>query len=175
MAPGQLRSPVCGMTAVIPRPGMAPYARGMRGLYLASVWIHILAAMTWVGGMVIFVAAVMPFFRQRPDADRAAFLAWFGPRFRVVSWTCFAVLAATGAINLGARGVGIADLLRREWWSTGFGHALGTKLGLVVTALLFSALHERTASRASARWMGRALLLIGFAVTAAAVLLVRSS
>ena len=31
----------------------------MRGLYLVSVWLHILAAMTWVGGMVIFVAAVM--------------------------------------------------------------------------------------------------------------------
>jgi uncharacterized membrane protein len=32
----------------------------MRGIYLVSVWLHILAAMTWMGGMVLFVAAVMP-------------------------------------------------------------------------------------------------------------------
>jgi uncharacterized membrane protein len=30
----------------------------MRAAYLVSVWIHILAAMTWMGGMVLFVVAV---------------------------------------------------------------------------------------------------------------------
>jgi hypothetical protein len=33
----------------------------MRALYLASVWLHVAAAMTWVGGMVTFAAAVMPY------------------------------------------------------------------------------------------------------------------
>ena len=42
----------------------------MRGVYLASVCLHVLAAMTWVGGMVIFVAAVMPYFRNQDDKAR---------------------------------------------------------------------------------------------------------
>ena len=51
----------------------------MRVVYLASVWLHIVAAMTWIGGMVVFVAAVMPYFRQRPEEERARFLDWFDP------------------------------------------------------------------------------------------------
>ena len=50
----------------------------MRWLYLASVCLHILAAMTWIGGMVIFVAAVMPWVRCLDEPSRKAFLDAFG-------------------------------------------------------------------------------------------------
>jgi len=146
----------------------------MRGVYLASVWLHILAAMTWVGGMLVFVSAVMPYFRRQPEAARAAFLEWFGPRFRTVSWICFAILAVTGTFNLWARGVRLDDFLRPEWRSTAFGHLVIVKLGLVVLAIAVSVAHELTATRRHARLMGRALLVIGVAVVAAAVMMVRA-
>lgn len=145
----------------------------MRGLYLVSVWMHVLAAMTWVGGMMVFVTAVMPYFRRQPAAARAAFLDWFGPRFRVVSWACFAILVATGTFNLWARGVGLDDFLRPEWRSTGFGQLLLVKLALVTAVMGLSAAHERLNVR-SARWVGRSLLLVGLAIVAAAVMMVRA-
>ena len=145
----------------------------MRAVYLASIWLHVLAAMTWVGGMVLFVVAVMPYFRARPEAEKSAFLEWFGPRFRVTSWVCFAVLAVTGTFNLWARGVRLDDLLRSEWWTTGFGRAFAAKLVLVAIALAISVSHEHT-TPARARLLGRALLLVALAIVGAAVSLVRA-
>ena len=146
----------------------------MRGLYLASVCLHVLAAMTWVGGMVIFVAAVMPYFRNQDDKAREAFLQWFGARFRTLSWSCFAILAVTGFFNLWMRGVRIEDFLRAEWRGTAFGHLVLVKLALVVLAVAIAALHERPATRRQARWLGRSLLLFGLAIVAVAVMLVRA-
>jgi putative copper resistance protein D len=146
----------------------------MRGVYLASVWLHILAAMTWTGGMVAFVVLVMPFFRGRPEAERARFLDWFGPRFETVSWICLAVLVLTGAFNLWSRGVQPSDFLRPEWRATTFGQALMWKLGLVVLVTVLSATHARTHSKGQARWLGRSLLFIGLAIVALAVMLVRT-
>ena len=145
----------------------------MRGLYLFAVWMHVLAAMTWVGGMIVFVAAVLPYFRRQPAAAKAAFLDWFGPRFRVVSWACFAILVATGTFNLWARGVRLDDFVRPEWRSTGFGQILLIKLALVTAAIGMSAAHERMNVR-YARWVGRSLLLVGLAIVAAAVMMVRA-
>ena len=146
----------------------------MRGLYLISVWMHVLAAMTWIGGMVVFVIAVMPYFRRQPEQAKAAFLDWFGPRFRAVSWTCFAILATTGTFNLWARGVTLGDFFRREWHATTFGQLVLLKLTLVAVAILLTIFHERMAGARSARWMGRSLLLVGLGIVAAAVMLVRT-
>ena len=147
----------------------------MRGIYLVSVWLHILAAMTWMGGMVLFVAAVMPYFRGRPDDERTRFLDWFGARFRILSAWCFATLLATGSFNLSMRGVRLGDLIRAEWHATPFGRLAMIKLTLVAIAIIVSAAHERIGSRRAARWMGRSLLLLGLAIVAIAVLLVRAS
>lgn len=147
----------------------------MRGLYLVSVWLHILAAMTWSGGMALFVIAIMPYFRRRPETEKAQFLAWFGSRFRIVSWWCFAILFATGAFNLWARGVEPGDFMRPEWRATTFGQVAIIKLTLVAVAVAVSAAHERTRSRMQARWMGRTLLVFAVIIVGLAVLLVRSS
>ena len=146
----------------------------MRGLYLASVWLHILAAMTWTGGMVAFVVLVMPYFRRQSETVRADFLNWFGPRFETVSWICLSMLAITGTFNLWVRGVQPADFLRPEWRATSFGQLLQWKLALVALVTILSATHARTGSRAQARWLGRVLLVVGLAIVAVAVALVRA-
>ena len=146
----------------------------MRGLYLASVWLHIMAAMTWTGGMVAFVILVMPYFRSQPEETRAAFLSWFGPRFERVSWICLALLAVTGTFNLWVRGVQPADFARPEWRATAFGQLLQWKLALVALVTILSATHARTGSRGQARWLGRMLLVVALAIVAVAVSLVRA-
>jgi uncharacterized membrane protein len=146
----------------------------MRGWYLVSVWLHVLAAMTWVGGMVLLVIAVMPYFRRQDAATRAAFLDWFGRRFRRISLACFAVLAATGTFNLWVRGVRFGDVLRPEWRETTFGQLLLVKAGLVVAVIAMTIAHERLVNPSVARWTGRSLLVVGLAIVWIAVLLVRA-
>ncbi len=146
----------------------------MRGIYLASVWFHVIAAMTWTGGMVAFVVLVMPYFRSQPQQSREAFLKWFGPRFERVSWICLAILAVTGTFNLWARGVQPGDFLRSEWRATAFGQLLQWKLALVALVTALSAVHARTGSKTQARWLGRLLLVCGLAIVAIAVSLVRA-
>ena len=146
----------------------------MRWIYLTSVWLHVLAAMTWVGGMVTFVVVVMPFFRQHDETVRSAFFHDFGSRFRKVAWGCFAILAITGTFNLWMRGVRPADFLRPEWRSSSFGLLILIKLSLVLAAVVISGLHERATSRWRARWLGRLTLVVGLVIVAVGVMLVRS-
>src|SRR5690606_16911092 len=135
---------------------------------------HVLAATAWIGGMLVFVAAVMPYFRRRPEVEKAAFLDWFGQRFRVISWTAFAVLATTGTFNLWVRGVRLGDFLRPDWHQTTFGQMVMLKLALVAAAVVLTIFHEQMSGSPWARWMGRGLLLVGLAIVAAAVTLVRA-
>ena len=147
----------------------------MRAFYLISVFLHVIAAMTWIGGMVILVVAVMPLLRQSQHKGiRRVFLPEFGRRFGRVSWVCLAILAPTGVINLWMRGVRPGDFFSPEWRSTGFGQLVLAKLSLVLLAVLFSALHQRAAASRHARWFGRSLLVIGVTIVAVAVLLVRA-
>jgi uncharacterized membrane protein len=146
----------------------------MRGWYLVSVWLHVLAAMTWVGGMVLLVIAIMPYVRRQDAATRDAFLAWFGRRFRQITWACFGVLAATGTFNLWVRGVRIGDVLRSEWRETTWGQLLVVKLVLVVAAVAMTIAHERLMTPSVSRWSGRSLLVVGLAIVWIAVLLVRT-
>jgi putative copper export protein len=147
----------------------------MRAVYLASVCLHILAAATWIGGMVVFAAALMPYLRNQDEQVRRAFVHAFGHRFQAISWTCFAILAVTGVFNLWARGVRPGDLLRPEWRATPFGQLVLVKVALVTLAVTLTALHERTAARTSARWLGRGLLVVGLVIVAVAVMLVRTA
>jgi len=146
----------------------------MRGIYLASVWLHILAATTWAGGMTAFVILVMPYFRRQSEVERALFLEWFGPRFERVSWICFGMLALTGTFNLWARGVRPSDVLRPGFYGTSFGGLLFLKLALVGVVIVLSVLHARPAGRARARWLGRLLFVFGLAIIAVAVMMVRA-
>lgn len=131
--------------------------------------------MTWVGGMMVFVSALLPFYRTQSATVKAAFLADFGHRFRTLTWICLVFLVLTGSINLWARGVRVADFLRPEWRGSAFGYLVVLKLALVVAAVTISALHERAVTPFRARWLGRLTLLVALAIVWIAVLLVRSA
>src|SRR5262245_46561135 len=102
----------------------------MHALYLASVWIHILAATTWIGGTFFIVLVVVPWLRRGDRAQAARFLRETATRFRDVGWTCFALLAGTGGFNLWVRGVRLGDLVDPAWLGAPFGRAVAVKLGL---------------------------------------------
>jgi putative copper export protein len=164
----------------------------MQALYLLSVWLHILAATAWVGGMLFLVLVVVPWLRRGGRQNAAAFLRETGTRFRSVGWVCFGILLVTGTFNLWVRGVRLADFSRSEWLASPFGKSVLLKLGGFALVLMVSALHDfRVGPRATlaierdpqskeaivlrrqASLLGRANALLALAVVAVAVTLVR--
>lgn len=114
----------------------------MRALYIASVYLHILAAVVWIGGMFFLVLVVVPWLRAGNRAAAGRLLRETGIRFRNVGWACFALLLATGVLNLWYRGVRFEHFARPEWVTGPFGQAITWKLGLFAVVLVVSAVHD---------------------------------
>jgi uncharacterized membrane protein len=102
------------------------------------LWIHILAAISWVGGM-IFVAFILgPYVRRAvPPESRTALMAAVGKRFSVLGWSAIITLVCTGIYNA-ARFSGSWDVL----FSTTFGHLLLVKIALVTVMIGLSIAHD---------------------------------
>jgi uncharacterized membrane protein len=171
------------------------YERRMRFLYVGAVWLHILAAIVWIGGMTFLSLILVPALRS-PElgASRAGLLHQTGVRFRRVGWISLSVLLGTGVLILALRGVGWADLASTACWGISFGRILAVKLLLVASVLVLSAVHDfwigprasrrlradATAAgadglRRSATVLGRVNLLLALAIVALAVMLVRGT
>ena len=114
----------------------------MHTLYLCSVWLHIMAATTWIGGIIFLVLVIVPWLRAEGRVVGPTFLRATGERFRRIAWVCFAILVVTGVINLWLRGVRPDDFSRAAWLNSAFGTTVVVKLGLFVVVLGISALHD---------------------------------
>jgi putative copper resistance protein D len=102
------------------------------------LWIHILAAISWVGGM-IFVAFILgPYVRRAvPPVERTPLMAALGKRFSILGWSAIFTLVCTGIYN--------AVRFLRSWdalWSTTFGHILLLKISLVAVMIILSIAHD---------------------------------
>jgi putative copper resistance protein D len=165
----------------------------MHILYIFSVWLHIVAAIVWLGGSLFLVLVMMPVLRQ-PDLRAASpgLMHRVGIRFRTVGWACFALLMVTGVFNLGYRDVDWILLSDPALWRTSFGQQLAIKLALVAIIVVLSLAHDFvigpratrvwTDEPGSARalhlrqlagWLGRLTVVLGLAVVAIAVMLLR--
>lgn len=164
----------------------------MRALYLLSVWLHILAATAWLGGMLFLVLVVVPWMRRGGRPYAAVFLRETGARFRNVGWACFGVVLTTGTFNLWARGVRLSDLADPTWRASAFGATVLFKLSLFALVLGISAVHdlalgpraveaiardpassEANALRRRASALGRMNALLALALVALGVMIVR--
>jgi putative copper resistance protein D len=97
----------------------------MSMLYYATVTLHLLAALVWLGGMFFLGLVGAPVLRSVEPAMRQQLFQQLGVRFRSLGWLAFAVLIITGVASLHFRG-------RRRWngvlaetvfWRSGFGQA----------------------------------------------------
>lgn len=153
------------------------------------VWIHLLGAVAWIGGMIFLSLVLAPLVRNHTAAPEfAAFFRSAALRFRPVVWSAMAMLLTTGPVLLSQRGI---PLLNPSIWPT----VLVVKLGLVALLLVLTFSHDlllgpmvsrlsgipddaRTTGEQmliqSARWVPRLSLLLALAVIVAAVALARS-
>jgi uncharacterized membrane protein len=128
---------------------------------LVILWLHVLAAITWIGGMLFIALVLVPVTRRLEDPTvRTRLVQETGRRFRTVGWIALTVLVVTGLLNLWSH----PDLLsspRLHW-----------KLGLVGLALILSAFHDFVlgpragapgadpSARVRASWVARVNVLV---------------
>jgi uncharacterized membrane protein len=132
---------------------------------LAVRALHLLGAITWLGGMLFVALVLVPVVRRLHDPPlRARLIHEVGIRFRTVGWIALGVLLATGLGNLWLRPYLLAV------------PRFQVKLGLVLLALGLSVLHDFVlgpragvpgadpALRVRASWVARVNLLVATAV-----------
>lgn len=118
-------------------------------------WLHLLAAMVWVGGMIFMFIVLLPALRPvQPPVERTLLFARIGQRYATVSWVALLTLIVTGILNGERRRLDWLHLLDSE-----YGQTLHLKLELVGVTLLLTAVHAFTSAVASppspnepARW-----------------------
>lgn len=139
--------------------GVEPNATFLTGL---ADWLHLVAALLWVGGLVALAACVWPL---APSLRHDAFLG-----FARIATVLVAALVLAGTYLSVSRLPTISDL-----WTTPYGRTLLVKIGIVCAALAWGAAHHflvrpRLARGDAPRGLRRSL--IGESAVAMLVLLV---
>lgn len=139
-------------------------------LTMLADWLHLVAALGWVGGLILLATCVWPL---APPARREAFL-----RFSRLAVVLVGVLVVAGAYLGIVRLPEVSDL-----WTTSYGRILLLKIAIVVAALAWGAFHHfvvrpRLVAGTAPRGIGRSLLGesgVAMAVLLAAAILVNGS
>ena len=153
-----------------------------------NVWLHILAAVIWLGGMLFLSLVAVPVLRHvdspllRMDLFRA-----MARRFRRLVWVCIVILVATGIGNVMFYGNALPG--------SAYMKVLHIKLGLVAILIALSLLHDFVIGPRAVRvmshdglpptgtdllivtlapWVGRFNLLLGIVILMLAAALTRS-
>jgi uncharacterized membrane protein len=130
-------------------------------LYHLNVWVHILMASVWVGGLVYTAAVAVPFAIKHEPDERQRILRGLARRFRWIGWGSIVVLALTGLGNLMLRysPITLGQLLNGEAFDPQKGDSLiatwlPMKLLLVGVMIALMAFHDITSLRAARRYEG---------------------
>lgn len=107
------------------------------GVYITSVYIHIVSACLWLGGMLFLMFAFIPGIKNHPE--KADLIARVSLKFRNVGTIALILLLITGIIQLQYRGV--------QWsWEyfTGsyFGRLAGYKILVFIAIVAISGIHD---------------------------------
>jgi putative copper resistance protein D len=153
------------------------------------IWIHVLSAVIWIGGMAFISLALVPALKRGSGlsgdpSDRSRLLSSVTNRFNKISWSATALLLATGTLNV---------VHRHGEWSASAVRLLSVKLSLILLMVILSGLHdfvlgprlgrlERDAAsnrsvgslRRIVPWLARFNLILALAVVYLAVLIARS-
>ena len=106
---------------------------------LFVLWIHVIAAVVWVGGNLVLAMVIVPHFRQSlPPVERIKLLTQIGKRFEPVVWGCIGVLFFTGIVNIFFS----IDITSPTPISNAFMRTLLIKIGLFFLLTILTVLHS---------------------------------
>ena len=73
-------------------------------MMILFAWIHLLAAVVWLGGMVFLSVVLVPVFRRGTfGADRRILFQTLARRFRVMVWVMIGILVLSGPLLVSSR------------------------------------------------------------------------
>jgi len=151
--------------------------------YLVSVYVHIVFAAFWIGGMLFLPLVILPGIKGHPD--RIAILYNTGIKFRFFGWVSLIALFTTGLLNMYFRGL---PFTFEFFMQSDYGTLLRYKLLIFTAILLVSGTHDFFFGRKAldqlqnegtgnlklfARWSGRVNLLLALAMAFLGVVLSR--
>ena len=151
--------------------------------YLISVFVHIIFAAFWIGGMLFLPLVILPGIKQHPD--RIAILYKTGITFRYYGWIALAVLATTGWLNMYFRGLPFTWAFFTQ---SDYGVLVSYKLLIFTGILLVSGVHDfyfgskaleemqqsdNSKLKLLARWSGRINLILSLLMAFLGVVLSR--
>lgn len=109
----------------------------MEIFWLLIRWIHVLAAVTWIGGNLTLAMIIVPYFRQNlPPVRRILLLTEIGKRFEPIVWGCVLILLFTGIGNV-FESLGLSNIEVNAYMRT-----LLIKLLLFIILLILTAMHS---------------------------------
>ncbi|MEM7396191.1 MAG: hypothetical protein AAF492_27975 [Verrucomicrobiota bacterium] len=128
-------------------------------VYEFVVWLHILAAMAWVGSLVFLVSCLMPAMKS-PESLKLwkPVLKKSGLRFRMLGWTYLIALFVSGIFLMNYRGFMDGG---PEFWQNPMGKLMSFKVTLAIVVFVLFLVLDFFLSRAAARvWLDEEETLI---------------
>ena len=153
------------------------------------IWLHVLAAVVWIGGMMFLSLVLAPLVRRENTIPGWTVLfRSAAQRFRLVVWLAIGILLSTGPVLLQGKGISSMDI--RQWPPVFLVKATLVGILLLLTFLhdlLLGPLASRTSTlparvrtmgeqifARSSRWVPRLALAVALGVLFVAVVFVRS-
>lgn len=147
-----------------------------------ALFLHIISAIFWVGGMLFLVLVIAPYLKTLSDPmDKSKIFQVVGKQFRFWGWVAIITLLVTGPVILYLiYGIPVQMAFSPVVHTTGFGKALGFKLALVILIVLSAFFHDfwigpraRSSPAFSkiARIFGRGNMLIALLIVIFAVIM----
>ncbi len=151
-------------------------------LVRVALFLHITAAILWIGGMLFISLVLAPFLMSMPDPkERSKIYQVVGKKYRFWGWAAIITLLITGPIVLfNFYGVYPQAVFSHAFNSTPIGRALTIKLTLVAIIVTSSFVHDfwlgpkaRGSRRFStiAKVFGRSNLIVALFIVIFAVIL----
>ncbi len=107
------------------------------GLYLAAVFIHIVAACLWLGGMLFLMFAFIPGIKKHPD--KVNLILRVSRKYRVAGTVALIILLITGLMQLEYRGV---HWTLEYFTGSSFGRIAGLKILVFIGIVFISLIHD---------------------------------
>ncbi len=110
----------------------------MNSPYLLAVvyWLHMLATVVWLGGLLSQTLLALPAARKvLPEGDRLPYMLEYSRRLQSLGWFCLALLALTGLFQMSAHPQYQGFLAVTSLWAW----ALLVKHGLILLMILVNA------------------------------------
>lgn len=147
-----------------------------------ALFMHIISAIFWIGGMLFLVFVIAPFLKTLPDPkEKSKIYQTVGKQYRFWGWAAIITLLISGPVILYTLyGMPPSAIIDPATHATPFGRALAIKLTLVAIIVISSLLHDfwigpkaRSSPRLSfwAKVFGRGNMLIALLIVIFAVIL----